>query len=226
MTRPKASRVRKLLPKDISAVCLQCKTAFHLKNSQRERWARGETDFFCGKSCSMTYRHAHHPTLKASIQAANRPRADQLREQLKGARALAARPETRARMRATMIARGHRPTKRGGNGQGMSDAQTALQVALWQETGVEWAAEHVIPTRQNRQSGYPTCYKVDLADASLKVAVEVDGPSHSSSLGKARDQKKQALLESFGWRVLRFCNQEVVRDATACARMVMSTISK
>ncbi|MFC5600922.1 endonuclease domain-containing protein [Deinococcus cellulosilyticus] len=125
-----------------------------------------------------------------------------------------------------MRERGIRPVRRGGNGQGLTDAQSALWVELWRVTQLEWIPEHPIRTLQPRGSGYPTNYKVDLAWPDLKIAVECDGPSHSSLTRKAQDQKKQKFLESLGWKVFRFSNQEILENTEACAQAVWSTTSK
>jgi len=59
----------------------------------------------------------------------------------------------------------------GGNGRGLSESQLMLQERLG------WATEYCISIKPCRP-GYPTHYKVDLADPRLKIAVEVDGNSH------------------------------------------------
>ncbi|WP_370638500.1 endonuclease domain-containing protein [Deinococcus sp. 23YEL01] len=58
------------------------------------------------------------------------------------------------------------------------------------------------------------------------VAVELDGSSHSSRSRQAQDQKKDALLRSLGWTVLRWSNKAALSDPEACARAALSTTSK
>ncbi len=48
----------------------------------------------------------------------------------------------------------------------------------------------------------PTCYKVDFGHPTLKIAYEIDGPSHRRS-NRHIDQKKQEVLEALGWTVRR-----------------------
>jgi very-short-patch-repair endonuclease len=86
--------------------------------------------------------------------------------------------------------------------------------------------EVAIPTKMGRHSGYPTCYKVDIANRDLKVAIEVDGHTHNCTAIRQADTKKTAFLESLGWSMLRFTNAEVLGDLTKCVQTVLSTISR
>ena len=74
--------------------------------------------------------------------------------------------------------------------------------------------------------GVPTHYKLDIADAANRVAIEVDGPSHSTLARKEQDARKDAFLAGSGWTVLRFSNQQVMERLEECVQTVMSTISK
>lgn len=94
----------------------------------------------------------------------------------------------------------------GGNGQPASIPQQLLAAALG------WSMEVIVPTREGRQSGYPTCYKIDVAEPSLKVGIEVDGDGHKGKKARLRDQKKTDLLEALGWRIMRVSNTEVLNN--------------
>jgi hypothetical protein len=107
-----------------------------------------------------------------------------------------------------------------GNGKGPSGPQRLLAEALG------WPMEHAVRTGMPRGSGYPPCYKMDIADPTLKVAVEVDGGSHNNKLGRQRDRKKDDFLRSLGWCVLRFSNKDVMRNLTGCVQTVESTTSR
>lgn len=99
--------------------------------------------------------------------------------------------------------------QRGGNGQ-----LTLPQKRLLERLGKEWKAELAIPTRIAKQKGmlHPTHYKVDIGHPVLRIAIEVDGVCHSTKRVKILDRKKTDLLESFGWTVLRFKNEEIIRN--------------
>lgn len=79
-----------------------------------------------------------------------------------------------------------------------------------------------------REDGYPTCYKLDLANATCMVGVEIDGFSHSSLKQKALDRKKTQVLSDIGWTVLRFTNLEVTHSLASVVEKILShcTISK
>lgn len=89
---------------------------------------------------------------------------------------------------------------------GATKAELAIADAL------DWPMQVVVPTRMPRGSGYPTCYKIDVANPELKVAVEVDGGSHTSTTRREQDAKKDAFLRGLGWIVLRVTNRQALED--------------
>ena len=129
-----------------------------------------------------------------------------------------ARPESRAKMVATLRRIGHQPKVLGGNGRGPTLPELAMSEAIG------WPTNLIVVTKQVRGSGYPYHYKIDVGNAELKVAIEIDGPSHGALVRQAQDAKKDAFLRTIGWRVFRFTNREVMADSAACARTVLSTI--
>jgi hypothetical protein len=129
-------------------------------------------------------------------------------------------PAVKARARESMGKHDWRPKVHGGNGKGPSEPQRLLAEALG------WPMEHAVRTGMPRGSGYPPCCKMDIADPTLKVAVEVDGGSHNNKLGRQRDRKKDDFLRSLGWCVLRFSNKDVMRNLTGCVQTVESTTSR
>jgi hypothetical protein len=96
----------------------------------------------------------------------------------------------------------HRPIRRGGNGQLLTLPQLALLHAL----GEGWEAEVAVPTGLPRDSGYPTHYKLDLANRDLRLGIELDGRSHWLIDRAEQDAKKDHLLRSLGWSVYRVSN--------------------
>ena len=130
------------------------------------------------------------------------------------------RPEVRALVSTKLRAMGWGPVVRCGNGKPLPIHQQALAAALG------WEMEVVIKTGKPRESGYPTCYKVDIGNVDLKVGVEVDGFSHCALTRRDQDKKKEELLSSFGWLVLRFTNLEVESNLAGCVQKVLSIISK
>lgn len=164
---------------------------------------------YCGKRCS-----AEFCRLKSSetMAATNRVHAS--------ARMRARNPmvsaEVRGRVAATLRAMGHAPLKRGGNGRDIPLPEAVLN-ALFVPHG--FVPQLAIKTGQRAGSGYPPSYKPDCAHPVLKIAIEADGTSHA---GKRRtlDEKRDALLVSLGWRVLRFRNETILRDPAAVVAAV------
>ena len=113
--------------------------------------------------------------------------------------------------------------EKGGNGKEKPMPQQKMFIALEKLNPI---MEYVVPTKIKRGNGYPTCYKIDIGLPDYMIAIEIDGKSHNLIERQKQDQKKQELLEKFGWKVLRFKNQQVMEDLEECVKMVMSIISK
>lgn len=114
---------------------------------------------------------------------------------------------SRNKMSATHKALGIRPIVRGGNGQKMPVPQRMLLAAL----GEGWYAEHSVATKL-RSKGYPTCYKIDIANPVKMIAIEIDGGSHGTLIAQKRDKIKQTFLVNKGWKFFRFTNKMILGD--------------
>jgi very-short-patch-repair endonuclease len=55
-------------------------------------------------------------------------------------------------------------------------------------------------------------YIADFACVRLKLIVEIDGATHSTSKERAHDEARTRCLETEGWALLRFWNDEVYRN--------------
>jgi very-short-patch-repair endonuclease len=64
-------------------------------------------------------------------------------------------------------------------------------------------------------------YFADFACHAARLVIEIDGGQHNEAAGLARDAKRTAELESRGYRVLRFWNNEVLGNVEG----VMVTIA-
>jgi very-short-patch-repair endonuclease len=79
-----------------------------------------------------------------------------------------------------------------------------------------WIPELPIKTGVPKElKTYPTCYKVDIGHPVKKIAIELDGNSHTGKR-KALDMKKDALLTSLGWKVFRVKNYQVPSLSLIC----------
>ena len=115
--------------------------------------------------------------------------------------------QTRQRLRAKLREIKHRPIKRGGNGQLLPLPQLALLHAL----GEGWESEFPVKTMMRSDSGYPSHYKIDIANITMMIGVELDGGSHCSLERRSQDARKTKLLSSLGWSIYRVSNQEALR---------------
>ena len=107
-------------------------------------------------------------------------------------------------------AMGHKPPVRGGNGTGLARPQEILLDAL---SPKGWVAEYVVTTGVKREKGsLPTHYKIDLANPTKMVAIEVDGRSHNTLARREADKRKDAFLLSKGWSVFRVRNETILND--------------
>lgn len=171
---------------------------------------------FCGRSCSAKWRmrqpehlaKVHSPEVAAKRGARKRAwlasGAPAAAAELERIRALnpASRPEVRAKISRRLRDMQHAPSVRGGNGRGLTASQAALMAVLHGT----WKAEYALSLGR-RTAGYPTHYKIDLANIERRIAIEVDGHSHHSRAHL--DAKKAAKLNDMGWTVLRFWNWDI-----------------
>lgn len=67
-------------------------------------------------------------------------------------------------------------------------------------------------------------YVVDFYSPEIKLAIEVDGESHLGAEAQAYDAERQAYIESFGIRFLRFNNQQIYEELDAVIEMIIFDI--
>ena len=116
--------------------------------------------------------------------------------------------ESKEKMKASLRRIGHAPAIRGGNGKLPSPAQ----LCLWHALGHGWEMELPIKTHAGHLNGvYPNCYKVDIGNEKKKIAIEVDGSSHSASERLSQDFKKDEKLKELGWTVFRISNEDAMK---------------
>ena len=64
---------------------------------------------------------------------------------------------------------------------------------------------------------------VDFYCPSLKLVIEIDWDTHFTDEGKAYDKERTARLESYGLKVIRFTNSQVLRNFEAvCEQLNLS----
>jgi very-short-patch-repair endonuclease len=85
---------------------------------------------------------------------------------------------------------------------------TSAELEVSKALPAYWVWNYPI-TLGKKQEGYPTNYKLDFANPTKKIGLEVDGSSHTMTARKEQDVKKEAKLGELGWRVFRISNAQV-----------------
>jgi very-short-patch-repair endonuclease len=68
----------------------------------------------------------------------------------------------------------------------------------------------MMPNRRAAKS--PPPFVVDFFCPSAKLVIEIDGGQHAESSATIRDRRRTIWLESRGYRVLRFWNNDVLQN--------------
>jgi len=103
--------------------------------------------------------------------------------------------------------------------QELRQNQTPAEKILWQDLrakrleGYKFRRQHPIE-----------CFIVDFACLSEKLAIEIDGDTHGSDEPKAYDARRTQYLNTLGWRVLRFSNQDIYSGADGVVEMIFHSL--
>ena len=65
-------------------------------------------------------------------------------------------------------------------------------------------------------------YIVDFACPEKRLIVEVDGSQHGDAEAQIRDAERSARLQEDGWTILRFWNDDVLRDIDNVCRHIVT----
>ncbi|MFZ1640105.1 MAG: DUF559 domain-containing protein, partial [Candidatus Contendobacter sp.] len=74
-----------------------------------------------------------------------------------------------------------------------------------------------------RQHSFPP-YILDFYCHELKLAVELDGGQHNEEVGRRRDARRDEYLAGHGIRVLRFWNNDVLRETEAVLEAIYAAV--
>jgi len=103
------------------------------------------------------------------------------------------------------------------NSQKLRHNSTDAEMKLWrvlrghQLKDIHFRRQHAIGT-----------YVVDFCAPSMKLIIEVDGGQHLDQ--ETYDQERTAYLESKGYRVLRFWNNDVMHDLDGVVTVILDTL--
>ena len=85
----------------------------------------------------------------------------------------------------------------------MTETEVILwsRLRCWREHGCSFRRQHPIGP-----------YIADFACVRAKLVVELDGDQHGADSHHAYDQRRDAYLQSHGWRVVRIANDRIYRE--------------
>lgn len=109
------------------------------------------------------------------------------------------------------------PPRQRANAKSTRKVMTSAELKLWNEL----RAHRLMGLGFRRQ--FPIAgYIVDFACPEKKLIVEVDGLQHGDEKLAIADQTRSKRLEQDGWVVLRFWNDDVIRDiGNVCQHIVI-----
>ena len=92
------------------------------------------------------------------------------------------------------------------------------------ERKIWWHIRHrlALPKSHFRRQVHLGNYIVDFASHSLKIVIELDGGQHAEQ--SSRDAKRTQFLETEGYRVLRFWNNDVLTNIDGVLEMIQNSI--
>jgi len=99
----------------------------------------------------------------------------------------------------------------------MRRTMTPAELKLWNEV----RAHRLGGLSLRRQFGIGD-YIVDFACPSLKLVIELDGSQHGDEEIAERDARRTAFLEASGWTVIRFWNDDVLRDIDGVCQHIVT----
>lgn len=115
---------------------------------------------------------------------------------------------------------------RGGNGLPPTKAEEIMMKIFPEAKHNEVILSGMGCSSFESKTGYQHYYLPDLSWPDIRLAVELDGDAHLKPIQQERDRKKNFVFGKLGWILLRFSNEQVMRDANSVAAIIRSTISK
>ena len=113
------------------------------------------------------------------------------------------------------------PPQRRANARRMRSALTEAEPKLWNAV----RAHRLMGLSFRRQIPIAG-YIVDFACPTHRLIVEVDGSQHGNDADLAYDRSRTARLEGDGWTVLRFWNDDVLRDIDGVCLHILTICGK
>lgn len=109
------------------------------------------------------------------------------------------------------------PSRQRKNATSMRRCMTDAELKLWNEL----RAHRLMGMSFRRQVPIGP-YIIDFACSTHSLIIEVDGSQHADPESVQRDEARSAYLNASGWTILRFWNDDVVRDIdNVCQHIVI-----
>ena len=105
--------------------------------------------------------------------------------------------------------------------QALRRERTKAEVLIWQRLRAGQ-----IGGWKFRQQYSVGLYILDFYGAAIKLAIEIDGPSHEGDEAAAYDANRQAFIESYGIHFLRFSNEQIYRQLDAVIESIATTAER
>ncbi|MDG4900713.1 MULTISPECIES: DUF559 domain-containing protein [unclassified Mesorhizobium] len=110
------------------------------------------------------------------------------------------------------------PSRQRNNAKSMRRAMTDAELKLWNEL----RAHRLMGMSFRRQVPIGP-YIVGFACSAHRLIVEVDGSQHGDAEHLNRDEARSGYLAASGWTMLRFWNDDVIRDIdNVCQHIVIA----
>jgi very-short-patch-repair endonuclease len=113
------------------------------------------------------------------------------------------------------------PPQRRANARRMRKAMTDAELKLWNEL----RAHRLMGLSFRRQMPIAG-YIVDFACPSHRLIIEIDGSQHALAPNVSYDETRSQRLRQDGWTVLRFWNDDILRDMDNVCTHIIRTIGE
>ena len=107
------------------------------------------------------------------------------------------------------------------NARSMRKTMTDAELKLWNAVRA-----HLLMELGFRRQFPVGNYIVDFACPEKHLLVEVDGAQHNEHEAQTYDSRRTAFLEQSGWTILRFTNDDVLKDIEGVCNHIIITANE
>ncbi len=113
------------------------------------------------------------------------------------------------------------PPRHRANAKRMRSAMTDAELKLWNELRA-----HRLMGLSFRRQVPIAGYIVDFACPTHRLVVEVDGSQHGQDMDLRYDENRTKRLKQDGWTILRFWNDDILRDIDNVCLHIVRTVEE